>query len=33
VAVGRERLHAGKIFINVGGRALVPDMPGLREID
>jgi pyruvate/2-oxoglutarate dehydrogenase complex dihydrolipoamide dehydrogenase (E3) component len=33
VSVGRERLHADKIFINVGGRALVPDMPGLREID
>lgn len=33
VNVGGERLHAAKIFINVGGRALVPDMPGLREID
>src|SRR4026208_287196 len=33
VSVGEERLHADKIFINVGGRALVPDMPGLREID
>jgi pyruvate/2-oxoglutarate dehydrogenase complex dihydrolipoamide dehydrogenase (E3) component len=33
VSVGRERLQADKIFINVGGRALVPDMPGLREID
>jgi pyruvate/2-oxoglutarate dehydrogenase complex dihydrolipoamide dehydrogenase (E3) component len=33
VNVGGERLHADKIFINVGGRALVPDMPGLREID
>ena len=33
VSVGGERLHADKIFINVGGRALVPDMPGLREID
>jgi pyruvate/2-oxoglutarate dehydrogenase complex dihydrolipoamide dehydrogenase (E3) component len=32
VSVGGERLHADKIFINVGGRALVPDMPGLREI-
>ena len=31
--VGGERLQADKIFINVGGRALVPDMPGLREID
>ena len=33
VSVGGERLRADKIFINVGGRALVPDMPGLREID
>jgi pyruvate/2-oxoglutarate dehydrogenase complex dihydrolipoamide dehydrogenase (E3) component len=33
VSVGEERLHADKIFINVGGRALVPDIPGLREID
>jgi pyruvate/2-oxoglutarate dehydrogenase complex dihydrolipoamide dehydrogenase (E3) component len=33
VRVGGERLRADKIFINVGGRALVPDMPGLREID
>ena len=33
VSVGGERLHADKIFINVGGRALVPDMPGLGEID
>ena len=31
--VGDERLHADKIFLNVGGRALVPDMPGIREID
>ena len=33
VSVGEERLRAGKIFLNVGGRALVPDMPGIREID
>jgi pyruvate/2-oxoglutarate dehydrogenase complex dihydrolipoamide dehydrogenase (E3) component len=33
VIVGAERLHAEKIFINVGGRALVPDMPGIGEID
>lgn len=32
VEVGGERLRADKIFINVGGRALVPDMPGLRDI-
>jgi pyruvate/2-oxoglutarate dehydrogenase complex dihydrolipoamide dehydrogenase (E3) component len=33
VSVGEERLRAEKIFINVGGRANVPDMPGIREID
>ncbi len=33
VNVGGERLRADKIFINVGGRALVPDLPGLGEID
>jgi pyruvate/2-oxoglutarate dehydrogenase complex dihydrolipoamide dehydrogenase (E3) component len=33
VNVGGELLHADKIFINVGGRAFVPDMPGLREVD
>jgi pyruvate/2-oxoglutarate dehydrogenase complex dihydrolipoamide dehydrogenase (E3) component len=27
-----ERLHAGRIFINVGGRALVPPMPGITEV-
>ena len=33
VSVGAERLRAEKIFINVGGRALVPDMPGIGAID
>ena len=33
VSVGAERLRAEKIFINVGGRALVPDLPGIGEID
>jgi hypothetical protein len=33
VSVGGERLRADKIFLNVGGRALVPDMPGVHEID
>jgi len=33
VSVGGERLSADKIFINVGGRAFVPDMPGIGEID
>jgi pyruvate/2-oxoglutarate dehydrogenase complex dihydrolipoamide dehydrogenase (E3) component len=26
------RLHAERIFINVGGRALVPPMPGINEV-
>ena len=33
VQVGAEKLRADKIFINVGGRAAVPDIPGLGEID
>jgi pyruvate/2-oxoglutarate dehydrogenase complex dihydrolipoamide dehydrogenase (E3) component len=33
VAVSAEVLKADKIFINVGGRASVPAMPGLDEID
>ena len=32
VRVGDELLEAEKIFINVGGRALVPPMPGLDQI-
>jgi pyruvate/2-oxoglutarate dehydrogenase complex dihydrolipoamide dehydrogenase (E3) component len=32
VRVGDERLKAPRIFINVGGRALVPDMPGVKEV-
>ena len=31
--VGEDRLHADKIFLNVGGRASVPDMPGIGKID
>ncbi|MGC2223949.1 MAG: FAD-containing oxidoreductase [Methylocella sp.] len=33
VRVGEELLLADRIFLNVGGRALVPDMPGLDEIN
>ncbi|MBB2970233.1 FAD-containing oxidoreductase [Mesorhizobium sp. RMAD-H1] len=33
VSVGEEMLSADRIFINVGGRALVPDMPGVDRID
>jgi len=32
VEVNGEKLSAGKIFVNVGGRPLVPDMPGLNEV-
>jgi pyruvate/2-oxoglutarate dehydrogenase complex dihydrolipoamide dehydrogenase (E3) component len=32
IRVGEQRLTAPRIFINVGGRALVPDMPGVREV-
>jgi pyruvate/2-oxoglutarate dehydrogenase complex dihydrolipoamide dehydrogenase (E3) component len=30
--VGEHRLEAPRIFINVGGRAAVPDMPGIHEV-
>ena len=33
VSVGGEVLTAPKIFINVGGRAFVPDIPGLDQVD
>jgi pyruvate/2-oxoglutarate dehydrogenase complex dihydrolipoamide dehydrogenase (E3) component len=33
VSVGSERLKAERIFINVGGRATVPEMPGLEEVE
>ena len=33
VSVGAERLAADRIFINVGARAIVPDMPGVEQID
>ena len=33
VSVNDEVLRAEKIFLNVGARARVPDMPGLAEID
>jgi len=31
--VGDETLSAERIFLNVGGRAVVPDIPGLVDID
>ncbi len=33
VAVNGEVLEGEMIFINTGGRAFVPDMPGIKEID
>jgi len=32
VRVGQDTLTAGKIFINVGGRAAVPSFPGLEQV-
>jgi pyruvate/2-oxoglutarate dehydrogenase complex dihydrolipoamide dehydrogenase (E3) component len=32
VAVNGEAIEAPEIFINVGGRALVPDMPGVGDV-
>ena len=32
VAVGDERLTASRIFINVGARAAVPEMPGVHDV-
>lgn len=32
VRVGEALLNAPRIFINVGGRAVVPDMPGIHEV-
>jgi len=31
--VGDEMLRADRIFLNVGGRAVVPDIPGLADVD
>ncbi len=33
LSVNGERLRADKLFINVGARAFVPDLPGLDEVD
>ncbi len=32
VSVGDQRLAAERIFLNVGGRATVPDLPGLDQV-
>ena len=33
ISVGSARLTADRIFINVGGRAFAPEMPGLEQIE
>jgi pyruvate/2-oxoglutarate dehydrogenase complex dihydrolipoamide dehydrogenase (E3) component len=33
VEVGNEVLRSEKIFLNVGGRAVVPDIPGLDQVE
>lgn len=33
VRVNDEVLEADKIFVNTGGRALIPDLPGLHEVN
>lgn len=33
VSVNGERLEAEKIILNVGGRATVPDIPGINDVD
>ncbi|GAA2802649.1 FAD-containing oxidoreductase [Mycolicibacterium pallens] len=33
IRVGDDVLTAGRIFLNVGGRAVAPDLPGLADID
>ncbi len=32
VSVGKERLTAPRIFINVGGRAAIPPLPGVNQV-
>jgi len=33
IRVGDDLMEAPRIFLNVGGRAAVPDMPGIGEVD
>src|SRR3546814_7244307 len=33
IRVGEERLRAPRIFLNVGGRAAIPDMPGVTDVE
>jgi pyruvate/2-oxoglutarate dehydrogenase complex dihydrolipoamide dehydrogenase (E3) component len=32
IAVGERRLEAERVFINVGARAVVPDLPGVKDV-
>jgi pyruvate/2-oxoglutarate dehydrogenase complex dihydrolipoamide dehydrogenase (E3) component len=32
IRVGEELLSAGQVFLNVGGRAVVPDFPGVADV-
>jgi pyruvate/2-oxoglutarate dehydrogenase complex dihydrolipoamide dehydrogenase (E3) component len=32
IRVGNEQLSAPRVFINVGGRAMIPDMPGVDRV-
>ena len=32
IRVGDELLSAGQVFLNVGGRAVVPDFPGVKDV-
>ncbi|OBI92132.1 FAD-containing oxidoreductase [Mycobacterium sp. 1245805.9] len=33
ISVNGDPLHGERIFLNVGGRAVVPDIPGLSDVD
>jgi pyruvate/2-oxoglutarate dehydrogenase complex dihydrolipoamide dehydrogenase (E3) component len=33
IRVNGDSLHGDRIFLNVGGRAVVPDIPGLSDVD
>src|SRR5205823_6887312 len=33
ISIGDARLSAGRIFLNVGGRAIVPEIPGCETIE
>src|SRR6476646_4767896 len=33
ISVGADTISAGRIFINVGGRAIAPEMPGIEQVE